>query len=213
VDLQAVLQKIREAMRQQFPLVRDIFRRFDTDHNGVLALNEFKQLLQKFGFQLSEEEVLIIMRHFDLRKDGQVSYNEFCDVLLDEDFTADMLSTKPALESYHDENYESRAHDKSYERVETEKVRKAMRDLGDVFYRHTGVKQKIFKEFTHMTHVNSVTVEQIHAALLKIGFSFDVEDIQRAVQYVVPDADLSAVDYVMFVETLISMYHDMSAVR
>ena len=28
------------------------------------------------------QDVLKIMRHFDTRKDGQVSYNEFCDALL-----------------------------------------------------------------------------------------------------------------------------------
>lgn len=28
------------------------------------------------------QDVLKIMRHFDSRKDGQVSYNEFCDALL-----------------------------------------------------------------------------------------------------------------------------------
>ena len=30
---------------------------------------------------LANEDVLKIMRHFDTRKDGQVSYNEFCDAL------------------------------------------------------------------------------------------------------------------------------------
>merc|ERR1712118_193043 len=69
VDLQAVLEKLREGMRQQFPLVRDIFRRFDTDHNGVITTREFRQALHKFGFMLSDEEVLIIMRHFDARQD------------------------------------------------------------------------------------------------------------------------------------------------
>ena len=35
-----------------------------------------KEALQKFAFQLSDEEVAIIMRHFDTKKDGQISYNE-----------------------------------------------------------------------------------------------------------------------------------------
>merc|ERR1719235_2610318 len=68
-DVQAILEKIREAMREQFPLVRDIFRRFDKDHNGVLTYDEFRQACIKFGFLLSDEEILAIMRHFDTRKD------------------------------------------------------------------------------------------------------------------------------------------------
>merc|ERR1712176_831636 len=55
-DLYAVLEKLRESMRQQFPLVRDIFRRFDSDHDGVLTMAEFKKGLEKFGFMLSDEE-------------------------------------------------------------------------------------------------------------------------------------------------------------
>merc|ERR1712070_1141780 len=99
VDLQAVLEKLREGMRQQFPLVRDIFRRFDTDHNGVITLQEFRQALQKFGFMLADDEVLILMRHFDKRQDGQVSYNEFCDALLDEDCTCEMMKVKAPIDA------------------------------------------------------------------------------------------------------------------
>merc|ERR1712196_171561 len=102
LDLQAVLEKLRESLRQQFPLARDIFRRFDTTHNGVITLSEFTQALLKFGFQLSEEEIMVLMRHFDKRQDGQITYNEFCDALLDEDYTTFMLASKPALDATHD---------------------------------------------------------------------------------------------------------------
>ncbi|CAJ1414223.1 unnamed protein product, partial [Effrenium voratum] len=86
-DLEAVLQKLREGMRQQYPLARDIFRKFDADHDGVLTKTEFKNALIKWGFQVTEEEALLIMKAFDSRKDGQISYNEFCDCLIDEDYT------------------------------------------------------------------------------------------------------------------------------
>merc|ERR1719247_294715 len=92
-DLAVVMEKLRESMRQQFPMVRDVFRRFDTDKDGVLTLSEFKAALAKYGFRLSDQETLIIMKHCDTRKDGQVSYNEFCDFILDEDYTTDMLKT------------------------------------------------------------------------------------------------------------------------
>merc|ERR1719352_475905 len=91
VDLFAILSKLRESLRQQFPMVRDIFRRFDRDHNGVITVEEMKEALQKFSFSLSEDEVMCIMQHFDTRKDGQISYNEFCDALLDEDYTQVMI--------------------------------------------------------------------------------------------------------------------------
>merc|ERR550514_103955 len=109
------------------------------------------------------------------------------------------MSSKPALDQTSDADYAARVHGKAYERAETEKVRKAVREVGDVFYKHTGMAQKIFKEFTHMTHLNYVSAEQIHAALLKIGFSFDIEDIQRCILFIIPDADLDRIDYVHFI--------------
>merc|ERR1719277_1216892 len=129
-DLGAVLEKLRESMRQQFPLVRDIFRRFDTDHDGVLTMAEFKKGLEKFGFMLSDEEAVTLMQHFDTREDGQVSYNEFCDALLEEDFTTSMLKTKPALKTHFDPGYAGRATVKATERLETDAVRKAVREIG-----------------------------------------------------------------------------------
>lgn len=213
VDLSAVLEKVREGMRQQFPLVRDVFRRFDTDHNGVITLQEFRMALQKFGFMLSDDEVLILMRHFDSRQDGQVSYNEFCDAVLDEDCTQEMLKSKPPLNTIPDPAYNERVALKAHERDETNRVRKAVRDIGDVFYKHVGTTQKIFKEFTHMTHQNFVSVEQIHAALLKIGFAFDVEDVQRCVLFVIPDCDLDKIDYVHFCQSLTACFHDLCAIR
>merc|ERR1719409_2551369 len=122
------------------------------------------------------------------------------------------MRMKPALDNTPDDAYAQRAYAKSFERAETEKVRKAVREIGDVFYKHTGMAQKIFKEFTHMTHLNSVNSEQVHAALLKIGFSFDIEDVQRCILFVIPDANLDAIDYIFFIKSLIACFHDMSAV-
>merc|ERR1719487_3218201 len=213
-DLGAVLEKLRENMRQQFPLIRDIFRRFDSDHNGVITLAEFKQALGKFGFQLTEEETVMIMQHFDKRQDGQVTYNEFCDAVLEQDYTTQMLRSKPQLDPKgFDATYAERAQEKTFERAETEKIRRAVREVGDVLYKHTSTVSKLFKEFAHMTHQQQVTMEQIHAALLKIGYTFDIADIQRTILFVLPDADLDKIDYVYFVKSLVACYHDLPATR
>jgi hypothetical protein len=212
-DLHGVLEKLRESMRQQFPLVRDVFRRFDADHDGVITAAEFKQGLEKFGFMLPEEDVMTLMRHFDGRQDGQISYNEFCDVLLDEDYTNSMLKTKPPLEAQHDSNYAVRASVKSTERVETDAVRKAVREIGDVMYKKVGFQFRLFREFAHQTHLNYVSCEQIQYAFQQLGHSFDISDIQRCVLFVEPEANLDAIAYVSFFQSLNAAYHDVSAVR
>jgi len=212
-DLDAVLEKFREGLRQQFPLVRDIFRKFDGDHDGVITMPEFRQALEKWGFQLCDEEVLAVMRHFDTRKDGQVSYNEFCDALLDEDYTTSMLKTKPALKKVHDEAYASKAHEKLQQRNETDNVRAATRAMGDVIYRQTAAFTKLFKEFAHLTHEQTVTCAQIQEALRQIGQTFDLEDVRRCVIFVLPEVDPDCVPYVDFLKAMVTSYHDLSANR
>ncbi|CAK9046445.1 unnamed protein product [Durusdinium trenchii] len=212
-DLEAVLQKLRDSMRQQYPLIRDIFRRFDGDHDGVLTVSEFQQALEKFGFQLGPEDVLKIMRHFDSRRDGQVSYNEFCDALLDPDWTTGMLQTQNPLDEKHDEAYATRASAKTAERAETTQVRKAVRELGDVLYKKHGFVIRILKEMQHITHEDYVTSEQIKKALEHVGHPFHLEDVERVILYLHPDADLNAVDYRRLFQDVVTSFHDVSASR
>jgi len=214
LDLGAVLEKIRESMRQQFPLVRDVFRKFDGDKDGVLTQAEFKLALEKFSFvNLSDEEVLIIMKYFDSRQDGQVSYNEFCDAVLDEDYTTDMMKFKPRLKQDFDMNYANRASGKSEEREETEKVRKAVRSMTDTIYKQGQTPHRLMKEFAHMTHENTVSAMQIKKALSNIGKTFTLEEVQRTVLFVKPDADLNKVNYVEFLKSMNAIFHDMCRIR
>jgi len=212
-DLGAVLEKLREGMRQQFPLVRDIFRKFDEDHDGVITKEEFKKALEKWAFQVSDEEALMVMKHFDARKDGQVSYNEFCDVLLDEDYTTDMMKKKPELKQEYDATYAQKATMRLDERAETNKVRNAVRSIGDVIYKHTQTFHKLFKEFSHMTHEDTVSCAQIQQALLQIGHDFDLQDVHRAVLFALPGVDPERVEYVGFLKAMVTCYHDLCAIR
>jgi hypothetical protein len=213
MDLSVVVEKIRESMRQQFPLVRDIFRRFDTDHDGVITAEEFGRALHKFGYMLDERETLVIMKYFDKRGDGQVTYNEFCDALLDEDYTQSMLKTKNSLDTEFDPEYAQRAKVKSLERAETEKVRKAMRQIGDSLYKFPGVIHRMTKELQHLTHLPVVTSEQMQYAFKQIGHSFQLEDVQRAVLYIYPHGDLNEIPYKDFFQAVVSSFHDLSAPR
>jgi hypothetical protein len=214
LDLGAVLEKIREGMRQQYPLVRDVFRKFDGDKDGVLTQNEFRRVLEKFSFaNLKESEVLTIMKYFDTRQDGQVSYNEFCDAVLEEDYTTDMMKTKPRLKEELDQEYAIKAAMKSEERGETDHVRKAVRAMSDVIYKQGQTGHKLMKEFAHMTHESTVTCVQIKKAMSNIGKTFSLEEVQRTVLFVMPQADLNKINYVEFLKSMIAIYHDMCRVR
>merc|ERR1719193_596412 len=205
-NLPAVLEKLRESMRQQYPMARDVFRKFDTDHDGVLSKDEFMKVLSKYSFQVTEEEALLLMRYFDKNQDGQVGYNEFCDALLDEDYTQQMLKSKAPLVEEVDPQYAQRAQQRAEEREEVDRVRVAMRSISQAVYMQSRMPSRLNKEFSHMTHQPSVTCEEICAAFASVGQAFDVEDVRRAALHVLPDVDLDAVPYVDFVKAMVTSF-------
>mmetsp|Transcript_51395 Transcript_51395/g.135560 ORF Transcript_51395/g.135560 Transcript_51395/m.135560 type:complete len:755 (-) Transcript_51395:188-2452(-) len=216
VDLPSIVEKIRESLRQQFPLVRDIFRKFDRDHSGVITFEEMDEILKKFGFQLSREEVMALFRHFDSAHDGQVSYNEFCDTLLDEDYSTRMLNRKPMIETTQDQGFASRAVQRTLQRGETERVRRATRSVGEVLYQKTGLVAKLRSELHRMTAGRGnqvVTSEELRYAFLQTGHAFELEDIERAILFVMPEVDLNAIPYITLFEGFEASYHDLAAIR
>lgn len=153
------------------------------------------------------------MAHFDTRGDGQVSYNEFCDALLDEDYHTEMLKTKPAIAGVPDSDYQSRAKYKMDERSETGEVRKAARMISEILYKRQNMMMKLLKEIGHMTHKDTVSCEQIQHAMKQCGQSVDVQDVIRTVLFVLPEADLENVPYVELFKALTASFHDTFATR
>jgi len=178
-------------------------------------MGEMKEALQKFSFQLSDDEIAIIMRHFDTKKDGQISYNEFCDAILDPDYIADHGTTglSRELKVPMDDDYKERAVVKTMMRSETEKVRRAARELSTIVYQNPGMKMKLIKEFASMTHQKEVTIEMIHAALLRLGHAFDLEDVERAVSFFIPGVNFSQIPYFYMIQQITASYHDLACVR
>jgi len=213
-DLAVVVEKLREVMRQQGPSVMSIFRRFDKDHNGVITVEEMKEALQKFSFQMTDEEVMVVMRHFDTRQDGQISYNEFADALLDEDYPAAHKDfPERELHQIPDPDYAQRAMSKTLQRGEVEKIRRAAREITDAVSKRAGLTKKLMKEFSAMTHQKTVTVEMVHAAMLRLGLCFDLEDIERCVLFVLPGVDPAMIPYFELLQALNTVYHDLRTTR
>ena len=84
-DVTAIVEKLKNKFREQSVLIRDTFRRVDEDHSGTLNMHEFKGALKKFNFDVSDQELISIMRKFDPNGDGEIRYDEFCASVLDED--------------------------------------------------------------------------------------------------------------------------------
>lgn len=85
-DVSAIVTRLKEKFREQAVLIRDTFRRVDEDHSGTLNMSEFRRALKKFNFDVSDQELISIMRKFDPDGDGSIRYDEFCASVLEDDY-------------------------------------------------------------------------------------------------------------------------------
>merc|ERR1712159_786186 len=92
-DVSAIVQKLKEKFREQSVLIRDTFRKVDEDHSGSLNMSEFKMALRKFNFDVTDQELISIMRKFDPDGDGTIRYDEFCASVLEDDYKTVQSST------------------------------------------------------------------------------------------------------------------------
>ena len=57
--------------------LEDLFKRFDTEGNGMLTMAQLRQVLKKMKIKLSGEELEVLQASFDVDGDGLVNYHEF----------------------------------------------------------------------------------------------------------------------------------------
>ena len=53
------------------------FEIFDKNHDGTIAINEFKHILMDLGQKFSEDEVNEIITEIDLDNNGKINYRDF----------------------------------------------------------------------------------------------------------------------------------------
>ncbi|XP_077193928.1 EF-hand calcium-binding domain-containing protein 6 isoform X2 [Paroedura picta] len=57
--------------------MRRTFKTYDTSGNGLLSIQDFRQVLRKYSINLSEEEFFHILEYYDKALTSKISYNEF----------------------------------------------------------------------------------------------------------------------------------------
>lgn len=57
--------------------LKEAFRIFDRNGNGLISADELRAALESFGEKMSEEELDELLREADINCDGQIDYEEF----------------------------------------------------------------------------------------------------------------------------------------
>merc|ERR1719399_2255947 len=78
-NIDAVLAKFSSAMYSQMKDMKAAFERIDSDGTGQISFAEFKKLVGHFfkPSEVTEQEMLTIMRNFDSDANGSLSFDEF----------------------------------------------------------------------------------------------------------------------------------------
>jgi len=210
-DVNVVLAKLRNVMGQQTPRGMHNFLRFNPNRDGVLTLEYFKLALEKFGFHLADDEVLQLMRHFDRNQDGQITYNEFCDAIMDEDYV--QKNAKPACVNVSKtEEYEKRASYQIKCRGEDREVRRAIRHLSEILHNRPGLTKRLRFELDKLVSKDHMlNAEILQSALLRCGYTMAHEDVTRCLEFICDGGD--SIDYIEFLIKFPATFHDFHAVR
>ena len=60
----------------------DVFRLFETDDKGYLTEEDIKNGLNLIGLNPSDQDVKLLMKRFDLQKNGNINYADFFDIIV-----------------------------------------------------------------------------------------------------------------------------------
>merc|ERR1711988_1704547 len=134
-DVSAIVEKLKEKFRESSVLIRDSFRRFDRDHSGALNMSEFRDALRQFNFDVTDQELITIMRKFDPNGDGSIRYDEFCASVLEDDYKE--VEAHEGGQVMHGENrhttFEKEQKEKAQEEEERAKKQERLNELLGAF--------------------------------------------------------------------------------
>merc|ERR1719324_825728 len=73
-------------------------------------MDEFRKICHMYNFDLSDQELISVMRKFDKNYDGVVKYDEFCDAVLEQDYS--QVESHGGGQILHGENAYNKAENK-----------------------------------------------------------------------------------------------------
>ncbi|PWN42169.1 putative CDC31-spindle pole body component, centrin [Ceraceosorus guamensis] len=74
----------RIAMRDPMDEIRRAFALFDDDGSGKISLRNLKRVAKELGESLDEDELQAMIDEFDLDGDGEISEQEFIQIMMDD---------------------------------------------------------------------------------------------------------------------------------
>ena len=88
------LKRVTKDTGKDSPAMAKMFKDADANSDGVLGLTEFKTVLKELGFDFEPEEEDKLLTHLDKNGDGQLSYEEFSNLMTQTDLKTEKKKDK-----------------------------------------------------------------------------------------------------------------------
>ncbi len=72
-----IFEKLRQIIRTSPKSFEDIFKEMDSDGNGVISQQEFRNALRKLNLGVTSREIDKVMARIDSNADGKIDWKEF----------------------------------------------------------------------------------------------------------------------------------------
>ena len=92
--LESIFKSMRERIEAKIDVgtnanafkLRKLFKMFDEEQNGKIDLPDFRIMMESFGIQLTEDQIIVVFSLYDTKFDGEIDYLKLMKDLLDKDY-------------------------------------------------------------------------------------------------------------------------------
>merc|ERR1711988_104053 len=186
-DVNTIVEKLKDKFRESSVLIRDAFRRFDRGHSGALNMAEFRDALKQFNFDVTDQELITIMRKFDPNGDGSIRYDEFCATVLEDDYKE--VEAHQGGQIMHGENphtsFEKHKEEKEKEAEERTQKQGRLNELLGAFREQLFPYKDQIQPLFAQADVNSdghVDYDGFKQVLEQIGVQVDEKDMELLIE-------------------------------
>ena len=197
-----IANEVQRKLVQLMPKIHDTFRRVDKDGTDRITVDKFREILQQFGFVLSADDCLQLMRIFDANQNGLISYQEFCDALSREN-----LGLPSEFVSMDD--YKKRTTTSLENQSENALRTKAGKHLTEVLHARSTLSQRLMKELGTLSNQSKfINSDILKRALDNLGIRISQADLERIIDLAKkPEESHQAFDHFEFLKKLRILFH------
>ena len=170
-NVEYIVKELATKLAQFNVNVRQEFKIYDQDRTGQISSDQFKALMNKWakdlGFvdeDLSEHDLVTILRHYDEDGDGQISYAEFCDAL-----TAAPIAFRNEVDENHLEKVERKLYNELHSKSHDE-IREAFKEMDE-----HGDGHITMDEFHRFLDHHNIQVTEEETAAIMLHYDKDVK--------------------------------------